>query len=196
MTMPTTGGPGAGGAGAPGAELNLEPGLPARRGAGQGTGEGAREQIREVKERVVDQAKSTIRQARDRASSSLSESRLRAADQIGGIASAFHRTSEHLRGEDQARVAGLADSLARQVDQIASYLHDADGRKMARDLEGLARRRPAIVIGAAFALGLAAVRFFKSSEGDGEMDEYGRYDRIRAGGDPAGIGAGGFDAGI
>ncbi|MGH2709079.1 MAG: hypothetical protein ACRDJK_12415 [Actinomycetota bacterium] len=53
-----------------------------------------------------------------------------------------------------------------------------------------------IVLGAAFALGLAGARFFKSSEPDGDAEEYGRYDRIRAGGEPAGIGGGGIDDGI
>ncbi|MGH7526067.1 MAG: hypothetical protein ACREMX_05140 [Gemmatimonadales bacterium] len=60
----------------------------------------------------------------------------------------------------------------------------------------LARRQPLIVLGAAFALGLAGARFFKSSEPDGDAEEYGRYDRIRAGGEPAGIGGGGIDDGI
>ncbi|MGH2709080.1 MAG: hypothetical protein ACRDJK_12420 [Actinomycetota bacterium] len=79
----------------------------------------------------MDQARSTFRQARDRATSSLSESRLRAADQIGGVATAFQRTSQHLREEDQARIAGLADSFARQVEQVGSYLRGADVRAMA-----------------------------------------------------------------
>ncbi len=42
--------------------------------SGQPSGGGAREQIREVKNQVVDQAKTTFQQARERASSSLGES--------------------------------------------------------------------------------------------------------------------------
>lgn len=133
-------------------------------GAGPGAGEGAREQIREVKDRAVDQAKSTFRQARDWATSGLSEGRIRTAEQVGNLATAVHRTSQHLRDEDQARIAGLADSFARQVERAAFYLRDADARTMARDLEGLARRRPVMVIGAALALGLVGARFFKSSD--------------------------------
>ena len=45
--------------------------------AGGQNGGSAREQIREVKDQVVGQAKTTIQQARDRASSSLGESRTR-----------------------------------------------------------------------------------------------------------------------
>jgi hypothetical protein len=120
----------------------------------------------------VDQAKTTFRQARDQASSSLADSRRQAADQVGGIASALHSAGQHLRGEQQERIAGLADSFADQVDQVASYLRDADLQRLARDVEGLARRQPAIVFGAAFAIGLLGARFLKSSEGRTE-----RFDR-------------------
>jgi hypothetical protein len=44
------------------------------------------------------------------------------------------------------------------------------------DLEGLARRRPALVLGGALALGLLAARFFKSSKRHrtGAGDRYAR----------------------
>ena len=153
---------------------------------------GARGQIRQVKNQVVDQAKSTFRDARDKASSSLGDSRRQAADQIGGIASAFHSASAHLRDENQERIAGLADSLAGQVDQVASYLRDADLDRMVRDVENLARRQPALVFGAALAIGLIGARFLKSSDssrrrfgserdeysGQSEYDEYAGYGGI------------------
>lgn len=129
---------------------------------------GARAQIREVKEQVVDQAKSSFRQARDRATSSLSDSRHEAADRIGGIAGAFRSTSQHLRSENQPGVANLTDSLAEQVERLSSYLRDRDLRSVREDLENLARRQPAIALGAALALGLLGARFLKSSERSGD----------------------------
>jgi hypothetical protein len=176
--------------------------------AGSG-GTGTREQIRQVRDQVVDQAKSTLRDAKDRAGSSLTDSRRQAADQIGNIAGAFHRTGEQLRNENQERIAGLADSFAGQVEQVAQYLRDADFRTIGRDIERLARERPAVVYGAALAVGLLAARFLKSGESSGSnqtsdaWNSGADYDRIRAGGDPAGLGggdygrgsmAGGFDA--
>ena len=161
--------------------------------AGSG-GTGTREQIRQVRDQVVDQAKSTLREARDRAGSSLADGRRQAADQIGNIAGAFHRTGEHLRNEQQERIAGLADSFAGQVDQVARYLRDADLRTIGRDVGRLARERPAVVYGAAFAVGLLVARFLKSG-GSAEPSEHedawnpdAGYDRIRAGGEPAGLG--------
>lgn len=132
-------------------------------GGGQNGGS-AREQIRNVKDQVVGQAKTTLQQARDRASSSLGESKGQVADQFGTIADALRRTTEHLRSEDQQRIAGLTDSVARQVDQVANYLRNKDGRAIRTDLENLARRQPALMIGGALVLGLIGARFLKSSQ--------------------------------
>jgi hypothetical protein len=156
-----------------------------------GTGSDAREQIRQARDKVVDQAKSTFRDARERAGSSLNDGRRKAADQIGGLGGALHRTSEQLRQENQAQFADVADSVGRQIDRVAGYLRDSDGRTIARDIESLARRQPAIVFAGAFALGLMAARFLKSS--DPGSDDAG-YERIGPGGEPAGLGSG-FDAG-
>jgi hypothetical protein len=189
MTMPNTQG-----GTSPGAGVGSDPS--ATTGSTTDENGGARGQIRQVKQQVVDQAKTTLRDARDKASSSLGEGRRQAADQIGGIASAFHSAGEHLRGENQQRIAGLADSVADQVDQVAGYLREADLSRIARDVENLARRQPALVFGAAFALGILGARFLKSSErgrreafDPGYDDDYG-YERIQPGGDPAGIGYG------
>jgi ElaB/YqjD/DUF883 family membrane-anchored ribosome-binding protein len=163
-------------------------------------GTGTREQIRQVRDQVVDQAKSTLREAKDRAGSSLADGRRQAADQIGNIAGAFHRTGEQLRNDNQERIAGLADSFAGQVEQVAGYLRNADFRTMARDVERLARERPAVVFGAAFAVGLLAARFLKSgqsseSAGNDAWNTGADYERIRAGGDPAGLGGGDYSRG-
>lgn len=136
---------------------------PGHPSAASGSG-GAREQIREVKNQVVDQAKNTFQQARDRASSSLGESKSQVADQFGTVADALRRTTEHLRSEDQQRIAGLTETIARQVDQVANYLRTKDAQAMKQDLENLARRQPALMLGGALVLGLIGARFLKSSE--------------------------------
>jgi hypothetical protein len=141
----------------------------------------AREQVREIKDQAIGQARETFRDARDRAASSLGDSKSRMADQIGGMASAFRHASEQFRSDDQARIAGLAESVASQVDQLADYLRNRDGRAMLDDIDRLARRQPALVIGGAFALGLLAARFIKSSE---------RRERMAAGDAGSGYGAG------
>lgn len=131
------------------------------------TRSGARAQIRDVKDQVVGEAKNSFRQARDSASSSLSQSRQQAAERIGGLAGAMRSTSDHLRSENQPGAANLTESLADQVERLSSYLRDHDLRGFRTDLENLARQRPAVVIGAALGLGILAARFFKSSAPSG-----------------------------
>jgi hypothetical protein len=124
---------------------------------------GARTQIREVKDQVVNEAKTSYRQARDSAASSFNDSRHQAADRIGGIASAVRSTSEHLRSENQGGMANLTDSLAEQVERLSSYLRDRDLRAFRDDVENFARRQPAVAVGVALGLGMLGARFFKSS---------------------------------
>jgi len=149
--------------------------------SGQQSGGSAREQIREVKDQVVEKAKSTFQQARDRAGSSLGESKGQFAEQFGTMADALRRTTEHLRSEDQQRIAGITDTVARQVEQVAEYLRNKDGRAMRQDLENLARRQPALMIGGALVLGLIGARFLKSSErkGGGRSGDSQRFGRDR-----------------
>jgi sirohydrochlorin ferrochelatase len=139
-----------------------------------------------VKDQVVGQARNTLEQARNRASSSLGESKGQFASQVGTIANALRRTTEHLRSEDQQGIAGITDTLARQVDQVANYLRDKDAMAMRTDLENLARRQPALVLGGALILGLMGARFLKSSQRDrrfrGETQTYGRTQRFGDGG--------------
>jgi glucan phosphorylase len=127
-------------------------------------GSGVKSQIRDVKNQVVDQAKTTLTQARDSAASSLTDSKVRLADQVTHVADAFRSTTDHLRQNDQAKLAGYADGIAQQAERFAGYLRNADFRAMGADVRELARRQPAVVVGGAFALGLLAARFLKSSE--------------------------------
>src|SRR3954452_13584974 len=164
---------------------NTESRGPGADGPGQSrtesSGGNARDQIRDVKNQVVDQAKNTFQQARDRASSSLGESKNQFADQFGTMADALRRTTEHLRSEDQQRIAGLTETVARQIEQVADYLRNKDARAMRQDLEQLARCQPALMIGGALVLGLIGARFLKSSErrGDRRFNDRQRYGRER-----------------
>lgn len=134
---------------------------------GSGPTAGAREQVRQVTDQVVGQAKTSLRQARDSATSSLNDSRSQAAERIGGIAEAVRSTSRQLREDHQEKVADLTDSLADQVDRLSSYLRDRNLTDVREDLEQFARRQPALTVGIALALGILGARFIKSSRRDG-----------------------------
>lgn len=156
----------------PGTLVPASTGTDAESGAG-----GTRDQIRDVKNQVVDSARQSFRQARDSAGSSLNQSRQQAADRISGIASAVRGTSERLRSDQQERVADLTDGLADQVERLSAYLRDRDLTDFRRDVESFARRQPAVAIGVALALGVIGARFIKSGQRGGDPGRGGGYDR-------------------
>ena len=133
--------------------------------ASEGNGSSVRDQVRGIKDQAIERGRTTLRDARDRAATSLGEGKNQVADQIGAVAHAFRQAGTELRTEGQGqRLAGLTDAMARQAEQAADYLRRADGEVLRQDVERLARRQPALVLGSAFVAGLLGARFLKSSE--------------------------------
>ena len=133
--------------------------------APEGQGSSMREQMRGIKDQAIEQGRTSLRDARDRAASSLGESKGRVAEQIGAVAQAFRQAGDQLRVQGQSdRMAGLTDAMARQADHAADYLRRADAEVLRQDVERLTRRQPALVLGGAFVAGLIGARFLKSSE--------------------------------
>lgn len=132
---------------------------------GQGTGMAThvKEQTRDLKNQVVDQARDTIQQVRDTAGSTVSGSKRQIAGQVGSIARALHATSDQLRNDDQPDLARLGDAAARGVERVSQYLEEREPGDLLDDLERLATRQPTLFVAGAFALGVLAGRFLKSS---------------------------------
>jgi hypothetical protein len=162
--------------------------------ATEGNGSSVRDQVRGIKDQAIERGRTTLRDARDRAATSLGEGKSQVADQIGAVAHAFRQAGNQLRTEGQGqRLAGLTDAMARQADEAADYLRRADGEVLRQDVERLTRRQPALVLGGAFVAGLIGARFLKSSErrragpyGGERWDESG-YATLSLPGESAGV---------
>lgn len=120
---------------------------------------------------ILKQAKETAGQAYEKvseqASSQIVTQKETLARGLSSVADGIKQMGASIRGtEEQTPIAGLTarygDSLAQQVEQVANYLERKDLRELVRDVEVFARRNPAVFIGGAFALGIAAARFLKS----------------------------------
>lgn len=105
---------------------------------------------------VVDQAK---QQAEVHLGSQFSQ----VADHLGEVKNVFEEVSQKLHERDQTWLAPLADQATTQVDRLSGYFRGKDVGEIAGDLEHLARRQPALFFGGAFAVGLLAARFLRSS---------------------------------
>jgi hypothetical protein len=124
-----------------------------------------------------DQAKETAGQAyeavTDKAATKLDDKKGTLSDGLSTVADSIRQVGDNMsRGLVQgtntdnalaSAASKYSKTAATRIQDLAGYFERTDVRTMARDVEGYARRNPAIFIGAAFGLGMLAARFLKSS---------------------------------
>ncbi len=145
-------------------------------------------------EGVADMARNFASQAQQKAGeqvrSTVDKGRTRAADTLQQVARTLMQQDE--QGEDGEQGDNVAapymHRAGEQVQRFADYLQNADPRQMMTGAEQFARRQPVLFLGGAFALGILAARFLKSTPerggyGDGYANDgygsngYGSNDR-------------------
>ena len=94
--------------------------------------------------------------------SRVDEQKNRAADGLGGIATAFRNAGNELRTENEA-LASYVDMASDQLRRFADQIRQKGVADMMDDVHNFARRRPALFIGGALLVGLGIARFLKSS---------------------------------
>ena len=121
---------------------------------------------------IVTQAKATAGDAyhavADKASAAIDTKKSEFSVGLIGVADTVRRISDTISGgETQNGVTEYASqyvgTAAKKIEGVAEYFDGADLKKMAGDAESFARRNPAIFLGAAFAVGVLAARFLRSS---------------------------------
>lgn len=137
-----------------------------------GTGDGRSGAATATARSLYDQAKETAGQAyeavTDKAATKLDEQKSTLSGGLNTVADSVRQVSQNL-GSSKTD-SGLAEAAAKYTNTAAQKLEDVAGyfetrgvREMARDLEGFARKNPAVFFGAAFGLGFLVARFLKSS---------------------------------
>lgn len=136
-----------------------------RQGAtGQNTGgdqdllQHAKQATGEIVNQVQQQAGSQIARQKDNAASDLTQ-----------VVQAVRRFGESLTGQGQeggpiARYAAeYGDKAANSLERFSTYIREQDPKQLLNDVQDFGRRRPALLLGGAFLLGLAGARLIKSS---------------------------------
>ena len=123
---------------------------------------------------IVDRVKET-------ATAQLTNQKDRGIDALGRVADAVRSSTQKLREERHDTIAGYVDQAADQIDNWSRRLREKDVNELITDVQGLARRQPAVFIGSAFALGLVGARFLKSSRQQSEGDYRAESSRARYG---------------
>jgi gas vesicle protein len=126
----------------------------------QGT---AREKAEELKDTVRESSTQLSSTARDWVGQEADQRTTAMASQARTIAGAMRQTSSSLNQEGQPQAARLTDVVADRVERAAGYLEQADGERLLRDVQDLARRNPWAFATAGLVAGFAASRFMKAS---------------------------------
>jgi hypothetical protein len=105
---------------------------------------------------------------REQATSQLNTQKNKATDGLGTVASAVRKTTDQLRSENHDTVARYAEQAADQIERLSERIRRKDVGELLNDAQRLARQRPALFVGGAFAVGLLGARFMKSSAESGD----------------------------
>lgn len=136
--------------------------------------EGKAQQLKQTAGEVVGEVK-------QQAAARLSDQIGHAAESMGKASDALQQAGKQLREQDQAPIAQYADQAAHQVQRASDYLHGKDLDQLVAEAERVGRQQPALFIGGAFALGLLAARFLKSSAPDAHTTDWAAHQRPPAG---------------
>ena len=130
---------------------------------GGSTTEQVKEQVRDTAEVAQENAHGALGQARGRLRDQVDQRSTQAGDQIHSTAQDVRNVAEQLRGQGKDAPARVAEQVADRAESFGTYLRDADGERLLRDVEDFARRQPWLVAAGGLALGFAASRFLKAS---------------------------------
>jgi hypothetical protein len=114
---------------------------------------------KQLKEKVI----SASHEAKTRTQGVIQASKARVAEGLRDVASVLHKTNEELHSNKLSPVAQYGEKLEHWSQDLADYVQTASSRNLLHDAENFALRQPALFLGSAVVMGLAAARFLKSS---------------------------------
>ena len=117
--------------------------------------------VRETAEQLRSSAVERVESVRNTAE----EAKQRAAERVRKLGGAVRKIGEHMRVEEQFYIADRANDACQRLDAVADYIDQSELSMMLRDAGDVARKRPGMVFGGTFLLGLAVGRFLKLPEG-------------------------------
>ena len=122
-----------------------------------------KEQAADLGRKASEGAREVATQAQSQARNRLEQGKQEAASTLSSVASTLLQSGMQLRDGQQGVAGEYVERAARQIERAANYMQSADLKQMVNEVEDFARRRPAVFVGSAFAAGLLAARFLKSS---------------------------------
>jgi hypothetical protein len=131
---------------------------------GQGQGQGGEQDLVQHAKHATGEI---VNQVQQQAGQQIDRQKESAANDLSQVVSAVRRFGESLGAEQGGPIARYAaqygDKAAQKLEQFAGYIREQDARRLLDDVQNFGRRRPALMLGGAFLLGLAGARLIRSS---------------------------------
>lgn len=151
--------------------------------AGERSSEGLVDQAKASAGEVVDKARATAGDAankvQDTAKSQMAVGKDRLADSFDNVAQALRSSTQQMQGPELGFVGDYMGRAADKVSEISEHLRTRDVNELIQETEGFARREPTVFLAGAFALGLIAARFLRSSSNTMRSQGYDNSARYR-----------------
>lgn len=128
--------------------------------------EAAGEQFRQAADGLKESGDEALQSAKEAGNHFVDEQKEKFASRIDHYTDAVKAACETLQATEGNPLVSPAQRASRQMERAADYLRSHDAMDFLDDLGNLARRRPEIVFGGLFVIGLASMRFLKASSRD------------------------------
>ena len=136
-------------------------------GAQSGTQSGGQQPQQNLAQHAKQATGEIVSQVQQQATSQINEKKKSAADDLSKVADAVKQFGQSLTGEQSGPIARYAaeygDKAAQNIQRFTTYIREQDPKQLLDDVQSFGRRRPALLLGGAFLLGLAGARLIKSS---------------------------------
>ena len=134
---------------------------------------------------AVDQAKgqasSLVGQVKDKAVAAATDQKEGLADRIDEVAQSLHKSGEQFAGQ-QDWIASAIERGAAELGSLATSLRENDVASLVAQVKSLARRQPALFVGASLAAGFAVARFGRIVAADVSHDDLPTMPEVGHGG--------------
>jgi hypothetical protein len=125
--------------------------------------EQAKQQGQQLAQQARQQAGELATRGTEQVKSQLANQKHEASQRMVPVQSALRESAQQLRKQGQGSVAQYADKTADQLERFSGYLRETEVDEIVDEARTFARRRPAVFLGGAVALGFLATRFLKST---------------------------------
>ena len=130
----------------------------------------AKDAVGEAAGQAKEQASSLVGQVQDKALAAANEQKGGLAGRIDDLAQAVHKSGEQFTGR-QDWIASAIERGAAELGSLASALRENDLSSLLTQVKSLARRQPALFVGASLAAGFAVARLGKLVAADVSRDD-------------------------